>query len=322
MTAIKQLNRRQALVVLAGAVCLVLAGFPFPLGGFGPLLLTLLLVVDGVLIAMTNGLAFARRSHLDERQLATRDRSYRLGMRLLTAGLVSLPVVTIFSSYFVFLGFALRGAPPDETLFGPWLNPRRIVCIVELLVMAPTLVIAWSTPAPSEPPPRRIARWTAIGAGILAVEAAWLLSFQLPARFAAASTNGNGNVVSVAGADCRQFNASGEVGRGLAIPAHMHAAVCWDGRNAFVFGNPALPPPGGTFSFPTGGIPWLSGCGVRGDSDFGSVSDQTCTAEIDSQGTLHYLFRAQVAPSPLVPFTRDVSIRLVVTRDGRVLQFG
>jgi len=64
---------------------------------------------------------------------------------------------------------------------------------------------------------------------------------------------------------------------------------------------------------------FLTACGADNVEDFAAVSGTTCTAKVDADGTLHYTVYAHVAPWSLPFVGRDVTMELVVTRDGRVL---
>jgi hypothetical protein len=157
-----------------------------------------------------------------------------------------------------------------------------------------------------------------------AIAAAWLLAVAVaPSQAAEASTNWQISGPSLAGASCRHFAAGRVVGAGFGGLVGLRAEVCWNGRQAFLFGDPAAPPPPGVIPAELGGmppIPDLTACGVDNQDDFATVSGTRCTATTDPDGTLHYSVHARVAPVPFGIAARDVALTLVVTRDGRVLE--
>jgi hypothetical protein len=112
----------------------------------------------------------------------------------------------------------------------------------------------------------------------------------------------------------------------------LRADVCWDGSVAYVLGNPSLPLPTRAlrdygapgFTPPASWVnpaqPMLSGCGLDNLDDFATVSPTTCTERIDASGTLHYTVSARVSPLPFGIGSRQVTVDLVVTRTGKVLE--
>ena len=305
--------------MLASTISLILVGFPAGLGGLGIVLVIALIGIDVALISLTGGLAFARGEVLDERQMSSRDRAYRLSMGVLGLGLTLTIVLSVVASNV--LQLTHMAGLNQRDLIGGGLEPRLLVCVVELILITPTAVIAWLEPAGNRRHSPR-ATLAAIALATTVAAAGWLLAFQLPTRLVTVQQPVDSSL-SFNGAHCRHFAAAQEVGRGLSVLVRMHTEVCWTGGTAFVFGNPTLPAPFGSPNGSTANVPYLSGCVVEPNApDFGSISNQHCTQVIDSDGTLHYLFRARVSPGPLDTLARDVAVGLVVTRDGRVLRFG
>jgi hypothetical protein len=189
--------------------------------------------------------------------------------------------------------------------------------------MMPTLVLAWTEPdAVEEPEAVRAPLRPLLAVPVIA--AAWLLAVvAAPAQTAAASTSFTVGGLNIAGLSCRHVAAGRVVGAQFGATVGLRAEVCWNGRQAFVVGDPSTPPPAGTLPndvLPPFAEPDLTACGADGQDDFATVSGTRCTATTDSRGTLHYTVHARVAPLPLGIAARDVAVSLVVTRDGRVLE--
>ncbi len=118
------------------------------------------------------------------------------------------------------------------------------------------------------------------------------------------------------------------VGADFGAIVGLRAYVCWNGTDAFVWGDPALPPPAGLNRYfkPFTALafdaaqPFETGCGLDNVGDFAAVGQTTCSERIDAGGTMHYTVSARVSPLPFGIASREVSIELVVTRAGRVLE--
>jgi hypothetical protein len=195
-------------------------------------------------------------------------------------------------------------------------------------------VIAWVDPdrVTDEAPAgsrRRGLAWLALAA----VAAAWLVLMAVGPEQAAAATR-NTSSFSLEGASCAPFAGGRIVGTEFGATVAMRVGVCWNGHDAFVFGDPTIPlppsaiaalgvPPGidlgpaGSYANPA--QPQLTSCGADNLDDFATVSATSCTAVIDSAGTLHYAVHARVS-APFGIAQHDVTLSLVVDRNGRVLQ--
>jgi hypothetical protein len=122
------------------------------------------------------------------------------------------------------------------------------------------------------------------------------------------------------------------VGTEFGATVGFRADICWDGSVAYVLGNPSLPLPLRAlrdygvpgFAPPESWVnpaqPLLSECGLDNLSDFASLGPTTCTARIDADGTLRYTVSARVSPLPFGIASREVTVDLVVTRTGSVLE--
>lgn len=106
-----------------------------------------------------------------------------------------------------------------------------------------------------------------------------------------------------AGTRCREFYAQSIVGVGITAMIPLHAQACWDGTRAYeTFGMNA------------------SDC-LFGSTAFTIVTTSQCERTTTPDGTLSFTYRSQVS-SVLLPFLHhDVTLRLVIDRNGRVEQF-
>jgi hypothetical protein len=300
---------RRAAVLATLALCVFLVS-PVPLHGLGLLPVIALAALDAVLLAATGGLAYARTRRLDERQVALRDLAYRRGYRLLGLGIVLAVIV-----WFVAAGIVEIAIGPSGRLsqVDSGLSGRLLVAIAELAVMLPTMVVAWSarngggrlTPLP--------------GLAVPAVAVAWLVVVAwTPVQAATVSRSFSITGSMASGSTCRHFVAGRIVGGGFGATVGMRVEVCWNGRTAFVVGDPDLPLPA-SVDGETAATD-LTACGADNLEDFAAVTGTTCTATVDADGTLHYAVRARVVPLALPIGARDVTMELVVTPDGRVLR--
>lgn len=297
---------RRVVVIAALALCALLVS-PVPLHGLGLVPVLALAALDAVLVAATGGLAFARTASLDERQAAMRDVAFRRGYRLLGLGIV-LAVIVSFGGAGVAARLSGGISQVDSGLSG-----RLLVAVAELAVMLPTMVVAWSARNGG-------GRVTALpGLAVPLIAAAWLLGIGwTPVQAAAVSRNFSIVGPAAVGSTCGHFVAGRIVGGGLGATVGMRVEVCWNGQRAFVAGDPAIPLPPGVIGNPP--ARFLTSCGADDVEDFAAVSGRTCTATVDADGTLRYAVRARVLPLGLPIGSRDITMDLVVTRDGRVLR--
>jgi len=102
---------------------------------------------------------------------------------------------------------------------------------------------------------------------------------------------------------CREFYAQSIVGVGVTAVINLHAQACWDGTKAYEsFGMNA------------------SDC-LGGSTLLAIVTPSLCERTTTPDGTLSFTYRSQVS-SELLPFLRrDVTLRLVIDRNGTVEQF-
>lgn len=305
-TTLTRRRTRRGLVA-AAAVITMLLGSPVPrsLHGLGIIVVLALVAVDLLLIEATRGLAFARRRDLDERQLSQRNFAYRRGFRLLGLATVVLLLLAIFLTF-------PGGSGGQRSQVDNGIPGRALLAFVELILMLPTLVLAWTQADavsadlagdPSSAPSRggyRL-RWAALPA----VAAVWLAAAMLTPTQAAGAARNFSISVSQENAQCSHFVTGRVVGAGLGATVGMRVEVCWNGKGAFVFSDPS---------------PDLTACGADNTDDFAAISAMSCTATVDRSGTLRYAVHARVSPLPLSIAGEDVSMLLVVARNGAVLE--
>jgi hypothetical protein len=300
------------------ALCwlVVAAQVPYSLHGLGVLVLLALVSLDVVLGVTTGWLAFQPTSRLDERQAALRDRAYRIGFRLVGAGVLVMVLLFVVGSI---LQAVLVGPQSRSTSDG--FSARTVLAILELLAIAPTAVVAWLIPPESESVDAGFTRWRPVIA-VPAVALIWLIAILSAPLQSTAVSNVPDNQFMMGAATCGHFGVVKRVAAGFGGAARLEAEVCWNGQQAFTYGDPSLPRPASLpseeFSRP---FPGLTSCApLASDTDFGSVVEH-CTGQIDADGTLHLLLHGRISPLPGGVAAREFQIHLVVTRDGKLLAF-
>jgi hypothetical protein len=317
-------GRALVLAVLASCAFLALSAPP-SLHGTGIVLMLALVSLDVALVAATRGLAFARDRSLDERQAALRDLAHRHGFRLMGAALLGVVFVAVFGEWLAALHYNVVSSAGSSQVDGG-IGGRPLIAALELVVMMPTLVIAWWQPdrTPDDPKGSGAASpWrhplVALALAGTAVVAAWLVGvLAAPAQTAPSNHNYSlaGSVAN--GAACTHFVTGRMVGAQFGATVGMRVEVCWNGRQAFVAGDPSVPLPAGVEADPND--PFLTACGADNQDDFATVSTMSCTAATDGDGTLRYVVSARVSALPLPVATREVRMSLVVDRNGMLLQ--
>ena len=355
-TFISSLSRRvrpqrsqRILVVLTVALSVFMAiDLPLSLHGFGVLPVLVLVALDVVLINSTDGVAFVRSRSLDERQHALRDRAYRLGFRVLGLAFVLLLVVSILVT--ALSAYYNQGPTgPVSAQLNSGVSGRTLVAIIELLVIVPTLVIAWmDTPPGGEEAAvfrsasyRRRRYWRAAWLALPVVAVIWIcVVVATPVQTAVVSANFTQGF-EMAGASCRHFVDGRIVGAEFGATVGLRAEVCWNHTDAFVVGDPLFPLPKSALESALAGLgppgaspppvaslapdelnptqPSLTECGGDSSGDFAMLSSVQCTASIDALGTLRYTVHAHVSPLPFSLGARDIAMSLVIDRNGRIL---
>jgi hypothetical protein len=316
--------------VTAVAALTALLASALPLHGFGIVVVVALAGLDILLLQATGWLAFRRGPGLDERQTAVRDLAYRRGFRWIGPAVLLLWLVWFLSYVAVMAGSSVSaGDAIDGGIAG-----RVLVVMAELVIMMPTCVVAWREDGGSEAEGVaagweqehhwRWAAWLLLPATIAAwlVVVSWVPSQSVPHGSISVSDGGGSNWT------CHEFGGGTMVGAEFGATVGLRAYVCWNGADAFVWGDPNLPlPPSHNGDFKPftahdfdAAQTLETGCGMDNLSDFAAVGPTTCTERIDSDGTMHYTVSARVSPLPFGIAAREVSVVLMVTRTGKVLE--
>lgn len=322
-------SRRQLLVIGVGIVTALLAS-ALPLHGFGILVVGVLAGLDILLLQATAWLAFRRGSGLDERQTALRDLAYRRGFRW-----IGMAVLLLFLFWFLSLVAVTIGSPVSAgAAIDGGIDGGVLVAAAEVLIMMPTCMIAWRKDGDPEPDAfpgdamrgrhRSWAAWFLLPA----IFAVWLLAVTSAPRQAVAS----GSITAGGGPGsnwtCHEFGGGTMIGAEFGATVGLRAEVCWNGSDAFVWGNPNLPLPASLnisfHDFTARELdafePFQTACGLDNASDFAAIGQTVCSERIDSSGTMHYTVSARVSPLPFGIASREVTVDLVVTRTGKVLE--
>jgi hypothetical protein len=288
---------RRALVVAIGAVCAgLLAGVsPSSAAAVQALLLIPLVLLNIALGVATERIATAPDQSVDERQESLRNRSHRVAywtFALLVGG--TLLVADVASRQ------SRSWLEATTSMGGGW------IVFLELMLVLPAITMAWLEPdriapehAASTGSPR-----TRIGLAMLAVTIVTPFLFAvaltaLPAQTTRSVRSSGGPV----GAQCAEFTAATRVGLVVAAKIPLHAVACWDGRTA-------------TESWGLN----ASDCNLA-LSDLASVETVRCSRTTGPDGTLHYTYSALVRPQILPFVSREVTMQLVLDRDGHVVRF-
>ncbi len=305
---------RRCVVVLLAAICVALVATPAPSTPSDSsdifVLFLVLVVLNVALGRATQRIATAPDAYVDERQEALRNRAHRISYVILAAvvGGTALVADSASSQTRSWLESSLGG--------GGW------IALLELLFVLPAMVMAFldegAAPADEvdEARVRSFGRRDRLAAALLALTLAAPLVLSLavlvtPLRTSSYTVNPNdaapapATAASAGGTDmrCREFYAQSVLGVGVTAVINLHAQACWDGTRAYE-------------SFGMNASDCLPGSALLAIATT-SLCDRTTTAD----GTLSFTYRSQVS-SVLLPFLhRDVTLRLVIDRNGRVEQF-
>jgi hypothetical protein len=303
---------RRGVVVLLAAICVALVATPAPSTPSDSsdifVLFLVLVVLNVALGRATQRIATAPDAYVDERQEALRNRAHRISYVILAAvvGGTALVADSASSQTRSWLESSLGG--------GGW------IALLELLFVLPAMVMAFldegAAPADEvdEARVRSFGRRDRLAAALLALTLAAPLVLSLavlvtPLRTSSYTVNPNdaapapATPASAGGTDmrCREFYA--QLGVGVTAVVNLHAQACWDGTRAYEsFGMNA------------------SDC-LPGSALLAIATTSLCERTTTPDGTLSFTYRSQVS-SVLLPFLhRDVTLRLVIDRNGRVEQF-
>jgi hypothetical protein len=298
---------RRALVALIAATCVGLMASPSYTGVRDPApsdelaLLLLLIVLNVSLGTATQRVATALDTTVDERQEAMRNRAHRIAYAIFAVVVGGTVVVADVASQ------------QTRSWLGSTAGGGGVIVFLELLFVLPAMVMAFLEPGypavdvREQEGDRSHGRRTRTAMALLALTVAIPVVLSLAVAVLppststtlAATTDGSGSGATA----CREFYANSHVGLGIEATLPIHARVCWNGKRAFE-----------TFGMNS------SDC-EQSSSVLTTATTTQCARTNAADGTLAFTFRADVA-SNLIPFVhRDVTLRLVIDRNGDVEQF-
>ena len=304
---------RRCLVVLLAVACVALVATPSPTtpttpaGSSGLFVLFLLLIVLNVALGRaTQRIATAPDATVDERQEALRNRAHRIAYGIFAIGVGGTALIADIAS------------AQSRSWLGTSLGGGGFIAFLELLFVLPAMVLAFLEPG-------RISQDSADGAAgtnpsARARLAAGLLGLTLALPFVLSlgvlvvplqGSSSSGAPLDAIGAPstpsssthCREFFAVRTAGVAVTAEIFLHTEVCWDGHTASeAYGMNA-----------SDCMPIATVLAV--------VTTTLCERATRPDGTLSFTYRSQVS-SVLLPFLhRDVTMQLVVDRNGGVEQF-
>jgi hypothetical protein len=180
------------------------------------------------------------------------------------------------------------------------IRPRQLVALLELLVIAPTALIAWMAAANPRLAARgkeRLRSWApALSIPLLAV--VWMTAIAvMPARTVTAQDAPDGFFRW--GATCGHFAAMKEIGYGFGGAVQLQSEVCWDGQGALVVWDDR------------------SSCTAEETGDDFALVSVDCV-----QWGNHLSLHGRVSPLPGGLGARDVVIQIEVGASGGVIALG
>ena len=286
---------RRGLVVALLVDCAALVAQP---AGAYLFILALLVLLNVALGWATLRMASAPEAALDERQESFRNRSHRIAY--LSFGLVGGAIVV-----------AQVAGPVSRAWVTGALNGGALIAFLELLFVLPGMVVAWLEPdhlAPESAVPALDGR-ARLALGMLAVAIAWpvLLSVALVVLPARTTSTVRTSTVRTLSADpslrCVELMANSRIGIGVEAQIPVHATACGDGRTA------------------SAGYGLNQSDCLIASATFATVTADQCGRTVGPDGMLRFTYGAMVRPS-LLPFLgREVTMHVVVDRDGRVVRF-
>lgn len=282
---------RRGLVVALIADCVALVA---QTPGTFPFVLTLLVLLNVALGWATLRIASAPDRTVDERQESLRNRSHRIAywaFALLVGGTIVVAQVA---------------SPASRTwVAGAFANGGAVIAFFELLFVLPAMVVAWLEPdhlAAETPAP--LSGRARLALGMLAAAIVWPALLSVGVAVLPVRTTASVRSVDVSPSSrCVELTGASQVGFGVEARIPVHAMACGDGRTASeVWGLNR------------------SDC-LGADTTLATVTPVRCSRTTGPDGTLRFTYGAMVRPT-LLPFLgREVTMRVVIDRDGRVVRF-
>jgi hypothetical protein len=306
---------RRGLVVLIALVCVGLmtaTAHPTPTSSVTSGLFALLLVLVILNVALgtaTQRVASAPDTAVDERQEALRNRAHRWAYVIFAVVVGGTVVVADIAS------------PQSRAWLGSSLGGGGLFAFLELLFVLPAMVLAIIDPGYQPADIRdlkvtgardRRVRLAAVllaltfaipvvlSVGMVVLPVQTTATVQPPSDFPAPPSESG---TPTAARPCKEFLATRDDGIGVEVHLTLHAEACWDGKRAVeTFGMNA------------------TDC-LMASYTMAIVTTTRCTRTTNADGTLSFVYRSDVA-SAITPFLhRQISLSVVIDRNGTVEQF-
>jgi hypothetical protein len=308
---------RRVLVVAIGADCVGLVATSPPgseLGSATLLLLILLVLLNIALGNATQRMATAPQGWIDERQEELRNHAHRLAYPVFAAVAGALLLADLASA-------------PSREWAEHVLGSGGFFVFLELLFVLPAMVLAFIEPAPPPPESEVPARARRVNVQARFAVALVALVFALPLLGSAAvvllplrtsshvSIPYPGPVLSgtptppspstpqVIPLTCHTFNAEVEAGWGVYAELPVSAQACWDGHTA------------------TEEYGMNQGDCMMGGGLLVAVTTEQCTRTAGADGTLTFTWRVTLSPDLLPFLRRQVTVQVVIDKNGNVERF-
>ncbi|MHB8508572.1 MAG: hypothetical protein ACYDGR_07980 [Candidatus Dormibacteria bacterium] len=294
------LRRRTARRLLVGLITLTsVALVTVAQGGAGQSstgwLLIVLVLLDVALGRGTRRLAAATDEAVDEREEELRNRSHRISYGILALVLGGALLTSSCGSFATrrWIWDALHGGAP--------------IAIAQLAFFLPAMTLAWLEPdaVDSEPRRGRGSRRELLAPVMLV--ATLLVPFVLAATIFVlpvhTTTSTDSSPAQSGGRRCVEIEARSSIGIGMGAVLPMHGVACGDGtaaREEWGFNQ--------------------SDCNPH-MTDSVTVITRECTRHTTADGTMHFTYAVTVQSIMLPLFKRDLSLRIAIDRDGRVVEF-
>ena len=298
---------RRAVVLLIAADCLAIVAIPTPVSSSILTLLLFLVLLNVALGSATRRLASAPDNLVDERQEGLRNQAHRIAYGIFVVLVGGTIAVTDMAS------------EQTRSWLGSTIGGGGFFVFLELIFVLPAMVLAFlerdDQPADvnegstgrSRDQRARMAMillgltvavplLLSLGVAILPVHTT--SSAQPPTLTAAVAQSGANARVW-----CREFFATSDVGVGMEARLQLHAQACWDGKRAYESWGM-----NSTDCFPSATL-------------VGIATVEQCSRTTSADGTLSFTYRSDVSPG-LIPFLhRQVTLSLVIDRNGNVERF-
>jgi hypothetical protein len=293
---------RRGLVLWVFALCAAMVVAPIDwLRGHFLLFVVPILILNYVLRRATRRVAVAKDEMLDERDLAVRDRAYRLSYKVL-AVIVGVPLWLALFSSSGSTGWLANAAS----------NTGLILTYLELFFFLPTLIVAWREP---DGPEKMYMYWRLttsqkISVALLVVVLLFPVVSSVTLAFSSSSSSQH-RVLPASpypgahtATTCGYFGAQKSVGSFAQAEIQLSTGLCWNGKRIWQ----------------QWGLNLKRGDCERYTASLASVSVH-CRMQVSKDGTMDVLYHADVTAT-LLPFLhRTAEIRLVVRPDGHVVRF-